>query len=146
MKATISYRPSDCDNYIDAGEVEINNVTDNSNYIPFNIQYTTLEDGRALDIKKGTTVVLKYSYNISCDLWGSYLNRSISYFGEDTTVKLRHKAKRDLKVKVSKLSSDGKPVDLSPYDYKDYEEDGYYVKEIHLEPKISYMVEFTGLF
>lgn len=65
--------------------VTIQRVAEGNNYKKFHIQYRTIT-GDKLNIKQGAEVILNYSYEVPVLLWGSYINRYISYWGETATV------------------------------------------------------------
>lgn len=134
VRATISYLHPGSQKFTNPVYLVIDNITDENNYIPFNIQYITFRDKRTLNIKKGTKVKLKYCYNVPIHLWGSYLNRTISYFGEPTVVRLKHATDTDFDIKVSSLNG----IDCAPLDTEDYiitidEENEYTVRTITLK-------------
>ncbi len=136
VRASVSYKKPDAQNYSQPKSLVIYNITDECNYIPFNIQYITYNGNRVLDIVKGTSVRLKYCYNVPVDLWGSYLNRSISYFGEPSKVKLRYDIGTEFDIKVSLLSSsDGKPMETDDFEMIRDEENEYNVCTITLKPQ-----------
>jgi len=88
-------------------------ITDNSYYIPFHIHYKGIEsDSQYIHLGKGTQVILNYGYQISANLWGSYLNRSLSFFGEEAKVVFQYSGDNSetIEVKLYELSApDGKP-------------------------------------
>lgn len=134
VKAQISYMRPSSQKFTDYKKLEIYNVADDNNYIPFLIQYIEKNKNRALDLKKGTKVKLKYSYDVPVDLWGSYLNRSVSYFEEEMIVKLRCELDTDLDIKVSKLTGSlGTPTETNDYVLEQYDEDQHHVYRIKLK-------------
>lgn len=134
VRATVSYLHPGSREFTNPVNLVIDNITDENNYIPFNIQYTTFRGRRTLNMKKGTKVKLKYCYNVPIHLWGSYLNRTISYFGEPAVVKLKYDIGAEFDIKVSSLSGvGGAPLDTEDYGmYKD-EENEYIVRTITLQ-------------
>ena len=137
VRALISLKQPGKDDMGDAQKVAICNLSDNSNYIPFNILYMTKNNSRALDIKKGTIMKLQYCYNVPVELWGSYLNRSISYFGEQTSVKLKYEIDSEFDIKVSELSAvDGTPIDITNgCEFIKSQDNEYDIKKINLDAK-----------
>ncbi len=134
VRATVSYLYPGSPKFTDPTNLVIDNITDENNYIPFNIQYITFRNKRNLDIKKGTKVKLKYCYNVPVHLWGSYLNRTISYFGEPTIVKLKYDLDTELDIKVSSLSGvGGEPLVTEDYSTNVDEENQYVVYTITLK-------------
>lgn len=135
VRATISYLKPGSEKYTDPEKLDVNNITDESNYIPFNIQYVTSKKKRTLNICKGTKVKLKYSYEVPIDLWGSYLNRHVSYFGEPTIVYIKYDIDTELDFKASLLSgNDGTPIDTTDYEITKDEQNGYSIQKITLNP------------
>lgn len=63
-------------------EVLVECVAESSNYKTFNIKYINKRVETNLDVHKGDFIELEYSYEIPEHYWGSYLNRTISYFRE----------------------------------------------------------------
>ncbi len=136
VRAQISICNPEDNEFSEYQHMRISNVTNESNYIPFKILYTTYRRNRALNIKKGTKVKLKYCYNVPVSLWGSYLNRRISYFGEDTSVILKHAPDTELEIKVSLLSEpSGNPIDINNFKKTKDREGDYDTDCIILEPK-----------
>lgn len=69
-------------------EVLVECVAESSNYKTFNIKYINKKVNTSLDIRKGDSIELEYSYEIPVYYWGSYLNRTISYFRETGDVNI----------------------------------------------------------
>lgn len=63
-------------------EVLVECVAESSNYKTFNIKYINKRLNTHLDVQKGNIIELEYSYEVPINYWGSYLNRTISYFNE----------------------------------------------------------------
>jgi Predicted phosphohydrolases len=63
-------------------EVLVECVAESSNYKTFNIKYINKRLNTNLNVHKGNIIELEYSYEIPVFYWGSYLNRTISYFKE----------------------------------------------------------------
>lgn len=74
----------DSDNNLKQNKVEVlvECVAESSNYKTFNIKYINKRVNTNLDVHKGDFIELEYSYEIPERYWGSYLNRTISYFKE----------------------------------------------------------------
>jgi hypothetical protein len=86
--------------------------------IPFNILYENYENGTKIQLPKWTDVKLKYYYEVPIKLWGSYINRHISCFNEDTFVKIRYEDKGNkLNWGIKELLPDGTPVDIDSRAY-----------------------------
>ncbi len=88
--------------------VKVKPIHDSGNYMKYRIHYTKLNDNLCFSTTKGTIIELEYGYEVFSDFWGSYLNRTISYFNETCNVKLyvpapHEKAKR-LDIRVYKLN------------------------------------------
>lgn len=111
--ASISYKKPDEKFFSERIQVKVLHAAEGNNYKQFHIEYTTL-DGYKLDICRGCEISLEYSYEVPCTLWGSYLNRYISYFKENTTICLASIEKKVLNsanVHLFKANHlDGKPV------------------------------------
>jgi hypothetical protein len=90
-------------------------VAESANYKTFNIYYEGIGTSGILDIQKGDVITLFYSYSVPVLYWGSYLNRTISYFKEATSVILSGSQKGLLKddyFYVVKRSSDKREEDV----------------------------------
>lgn len=111
--ASISYKKPNENFFSERVQVKVLHAAEGNNYKQFHIEYTTL-DGYKMDICRGCEISLEYSYEVPCTLWGSYLNRYISYFKESTTICLASKEKKVLNnanVHLFKANHvDGKPV------------------------------------
>jgi len=95
ISAELKYKNPEDAEFTPNEEVSILHVSDGNNYKQFHVQYITT-DNDILDIKSMAEVDLTYSYTVPVKWWGSYLNRTISYFGEKTTVTISCKTKRKL--------------------------------------------------
>lgn len=111
--ASISYKKPNEDSFSERIQVKVLHAAEGNNYKQFHIEYTTL-DGYKLDICRGCEISLEYSYEVPNTLWGSYLNRYISYFKENATICLASKEKKVLdsaNVHLFKTNHvDGKPI------------------------------------
>jgi Predicted phosphohydrolases len=61
-------------------------VAESSNYKTYNIKYINKKINTNLNVHKGDFIELEYSYEIPVHYWGSYLNRTISYFEEQGSI------------------------------------------------------------
>lgn len=86
--AELKYQNEGEEKYSKTKQVKILRVAEGNNYKKFHIQYRTNDDDK-LNIKQGAKIVLTYSYEVPVALWGSYLNRYISYWGETASVKVK---------------------------------------------------------
>lgn len=84
-------------------EVAILQIAEGNNYKKFHIQYKTKGSNDKLPIKKDAEIILNYSYEVPVALWGSYLNRYISYWKESSEVILICKDKEKLKENYIKV-------------------------------------------
>lgn len=90
ISAELKYKNIDDKDFSQMNQVSVLHVAEGNNYKKYHIQYMTRE-GDNLNIRKGAEIVLNYSYEVPVRLWGSYLNRSVSYWDEPATVKVRCK-------------------------------------------------------
>lgn len=111
VKAWISYKSPNSKKYTNDKPLEIVSICNNTNYIPFKIMYKHLKTGAKIDLIKGTEVIIKYSYDVPISHWGSYINRTISYFGESAKVVLKYDSDCKLDSDVVELK-DGAPCDI----------------------------------
>lgn len=81
-------------------DAEIYAVAKSPRYFRFHIRYGT-DEGR-IDPSQYESFELIYSYEVPVTHWGSYINRTISYFGEPTKVFFRLKPMQSGKVKDRK--------------------------------------------
>ena len=142
IKASLRYKyPTDSD-FTDETDVRFLHAAEGNNYKQFHIEYTTI-DGSKLDIRKGCEIELKYSYEVPMRLWGSYLNRYITYFKEPASICLASseiKTLKNAKIRLYKTKHlDGTPVLQNNYESKmDYD---HKLEEhqifINLEPDFS---------
>lgn len=88
--------------YSDELRLKVKPITNKSFLIPFHIYYSGMNnESGVVQLKKGSKVVLRYGYDVSAELWGSYLNRSLSFFGEKATCVLKLPNIGDKRVDVS---------------------------------------------
>lgn len=88
------------DGKFDEHDAEIYAVAKSPRYFRFHIRYGT-DDGR-IDPSQYESFELIYSYEVPVTHWGSYINRTVSYFGESTKVFFRLKPMQSGKVKERK--------------------------------------------
>lgn len=88
------------DGTFDEHDAEIYAVAKSPRYFRFHIRYGT-DDGR-IDPSQYESFELIYSYEVPVTHWGSYINRTISYFGEPTKVFFRLKPMQSGRVKERK--------------------------------------------
>lgn len=126
VRACVSYKAPDKQNYTNEKYLEIVNIIDNSNFIPFKILYKTYKKGTKIDLAKGTEVSMKYCYYVPINQWGSYINRTISFFGEKASVTLKFDNNSELVYDVVQLK-EGSPCNLEPSDYvvKEFDNDAH---------------------
>ena len=97
IRAELKYKNKEDNKFSKTKEVAVLQIAEGNNYKKFHIQYITCRGGDKLPIKKGAEIILNYSYEVPVILWGSYLNRYISYWKETTEVILKCKSKDRLK-------------------------------------------------
>ena len=78
-------------------EVKVRNHSDRGNHIPFDILYETLT-GEVISLAVDTEIIIKYKYSIPTKFWGSYINRSSTFFNEQLIVKFSHQEDVDFKI------------------------------------------------
>lgn len=117
VKAYISYKRPNENKFSKWYALNIVNINDNTNYIPFKIKYNLLKNGTKIKLTKGTEIKLKYCYSVPICYWGSYINRSVSYFGEKAVIEINYKNECNLEIAIQKLSSDGTPIGLEESKY-----------------------------
>jgi hypothetical protein len=77
-----------------------------NNLIRFEVYYETIE-GQKIPLKKDTKIKLIYSYCISVDLWGNYMNRYVSDSNEPMFIKLKYGDKNKLSWEIEEVLQDG---------------------------------------
>ena len=83
----LKYKNVDERKFSKTRQLAVLQIAEGNNYKKFHIQYNT-KRGDRLPIKKNAEIILHYSYEVPVSLWGSYLNRYISYWREPTEVVL----------------------------------------------------------
>lgn len=86
FQAKLKYKNTEDTHFSREIQVIVLCIAEDNNYKKYKIQYMT-KDGDKLNIKQGTEIILNYSYEVPVSLWGSYLNRYISYWDETACVK-----------------------------------------------------------
>jgi hypothetical protein len=113
VQALLQYKNPEDHDYVPPVDVYVKLVAEGNNYKQFHIEYKTVT-GDELDIKKETKIILKYKYEVPVSKWGSYLNRYISYWGEETKITIVCEDEQKLKLDELKLyktnNTTGKPV------------------------------------
>ena len=113
VRAHVQYKNPESDDWEPQIEVFVKHVAEGNNYKEFHIEHKTLIDRNPLDIKKGTRVRLTYAYDVPLDIWGTYLNRYITYWREASTVTVLCTDKQKListPFKLFKTNENGVPV------------------------------------
>lgn len=110
MTAELQYKNPDDECFSDKHMLSIKNITDNSFYIPYYIYFSNTKVGQ-LPIQCGAKIILTYRYKVSAELWGSYINRHLGYYGEKCSIIFSHCSSLGNKanLELSKLKSDGEP-------------------------------------
>lgn len=93
IRAELKYKNVNDAKFSSTKELVVKQIAEGNNYKKFHIQYRTKKGNDKLPIKKGAEIILSYSYEVPVDLWGSYLNRYITYWKEYTEVTLKCKKK-----------------------------------------------------
>jgi hypothetical protein len=113
-------------------------LVDEGFYIPFHIDFAEEgSDSEPISMPKGTEWILQYSYEVSAQLWGSYLNRSLSFFGERGKVIFEHSeiVARDSELQLCEIKPpSGTPQLVSRHRRTDLV-DGNVRYEVDLPPK-----------
>lgn len=86
ITAELQYKNIEDDTFSNTKQLLVKQIAEGNNYKKFHIQYNTKNGGDKLPIKKGAEIILNYSYEVPVSLWGSYLNRYISYWREEAEV------------------------------------------------------------
>lgn len=131
VKAYLSYKNLNDTDFSPTLDVFVKYVAEGNNFKEFHIEYKTTEN-EPLDIKHGSIVRLKYTYDVPTSIWGTYLNRYMSYWKEDAKVSIVCSEKKNLSdctLKVYSTNEMGKVV-LLP--------DVYFSKTDRLESKQFY--------
>ena len=96
IRAQLRFKNKGKPKFSKSKEVSVLEVAEGANYKKFHIQYQTLDGKDNLQIKQGAEIILNYSYEVPVELWGSYLNRYISYWKEETEVSLKCKDEKKI--------------------------------------------------
>lgn len=103
VKAELSYKNIDEEDFSPIYELAVLRAAEGNNYKQFHIQYITKEGNDSLDIRKGAYIKLQYAYSVPIFLWGSYLNRYITFWNEEAEVYFKCKNKEKLNIQNFKL-------------------------------------------
>ncbi len=117
VRAIISYKKKNQTKFTKEEWLEVINICDNINYIPFKIMYKKFKDKSKINLEKDTEIKLKYCYQVPVDVWGSYINRSVSYFNEETNVILKYDSETALNYEIEEILPNGTPIILSSDEY-----------------------------
>lgn len=117
VRAYISYKNPGEKNFTKESKLLIENITDESNYIPFKIQYIIEKEKIKVNLECGCEVKLKYCYNVPINLWGSYINRTLSLDGEKAQVKFITEEDQNIETFIEGLSDTGSPHAILDTDY-----------------------------
>ena len=135
VKASLCYKNSDDAEFSPPTDVLVKQVAEGNNYKRFHILYKT-QAGDSLDIKKDTSIALEYSYQIPIAKWGSYLNRYVSYWGEETKVIIacskKEKANKT-ELKIYRTNGNGDPVLFQDSTWKETKIGDKYAREVMLK-------------
>jgi len=113
IQAHIEHKNPEDDNWKPQIEVYVKRVAEGNNYKEFHIEYKTVPDKDVLGIKKGTKVKLTYTYDVPLTIWGTYLNRYLTYWREVSAVTILCQDRQKLDVATFKLyeaNENGDPV------------------------------------
>lgn len=139
VKAELSYKNIEDLEESRIYELAILKAAEGNNYKQFHIQYKTKEGNESLEIHKGAYIKLKYSYSIPIYLWGSYLNRYITYWSEYAEVYFKCKHKEKLNTQNFKLFKaddlTGEPKKIEIKEDKSDKIDGLHYYKIILPKK-----------
>lgn len=138
--ANLKYCPPNSFTFSQPIKLKVVPITDDSYYIPFHIHYESESGANStISLVKGTKVILNYGYEVSANLWGSYLNRTLSFFGEPSQVVFQYPYNNssDVEVSLHRLSSsDGSPERIKKCEITSLQ-DNKIVYEIDL-PRVSF--------
>lgn len=101
----------------------------------FKILYKIIPKFTKIDLTKGTEVRIKYCYSVPISYWGSYINRTISYFGEKAEVKLKYDPDYELNYEIVRLN-EGSPciIEDTQFDEHKHRDESNEVITISLNP------------
>lgn len=119
VHAYISFRENANSQFTPYEELKIRNHSEKGNYIPFDILYETIA-GKIIELSVGTNVIIKYQYSVPIEFWGSYINRSSTFFNERMALKFMHLG--EVEFKIFELQNDingleGNLVEINPITY-----------------------------
>ena len=90
VRAYVAFKDSDSNKFSEYIEVKTEFSVEKVNYIPFDILFKSNDENRVFHFDKDTEIKVKYTYTASTKIWGSYLNRSNSFFGESLDIIINH--------------------------------------------------------
>lgn len=141
VKAELSYKNAEEKEFSPVYELAVLRAAEGNNYKQFHIQYATKEGNDCLDIHKGAYIKLRYSYVVPVNLWGSYLNRYITYWNEDAEIYFYSRTKEQLNpqnfklYRANDLTGDPKKIEITQD--KSDRKDGLFFYKIEL-PKQNF--------
>lgn len=103
IRAQLSYKNIGEEDYSPVYELAVLKAAEGNNYKQFHIQYITKKENDSLDIRKGAYIKLKYDYSVPIFLWGSYLNRYITFWNEEAEVYFKCQCEEKLNIQNFKL-------------------------------------------
>lgn len=142
INAELCYKNPGEEEFSPVYELAVLKAAEGNNYKQFHIQYITKEGNDSLDILKGTYIKLQYSYSVPIMLWGSYLNRYITYWNEDAQVYLKCTNKEKLNtqnfklLKADDLTGDPKKIEIK-VQKSDKKDDFHYYKIVLPKQKFT---------
>lgn len=105
--AVLKYKGPNDKSFSEYKKLLVEPVTDNTNHIPYRIYYKTKDSD--IPTLQNTEIILKYGYEVSAEFWGSYLNRTLSYFEEDASVTIEYPCGCDdskkIDIRLSRLNA-----------------------------------------
>jgi hypothetical protein len=114
VRAYIQYKNPEDTEWSKQLEVYAKHVADGNNYKEFHIEYKTLPNKGMLNINKGSRVKIMYTYDVPLNIWGTYLNRYMTYWQEETKVTIlctdENKLLDDRTFELYELNKSGDPV------------------------------------
>jgi len=87
INAQLSFKNPDAERFTEKYELVILHVAEGGNYKQFHVEFKEKNSGVLLNIKNGAEIELVYRYKAPIKIWGSFLNRTISYFAESASVR-----------------------------------------------------------
>ncbi|MDR2148245.1 MAG: TIR domain-containing protein [Tannerella sp.] len=119
VKASISISKNDGKVWSEEKEIKVDSIADLGHYIPFTIYFEPTDKSKLI-LEEYDTIKVKYGYSVPVKLWGSYINRHVSFFQEPLVVELKYKidTSTNLVDKIELLSTlDGIPKEISDTRY-----------------------------